>query len=548
LLALTFATAACDGDDSQAVSDKEVDATTENEEAMPTDSADSTDSDTKEDCEGVADIMVGILENQIELQGQTVTKKVNTVLLVKWNQTKAEDSVKLRFTFENDEWLESPVEPGLTGAHEIPVFGVPELTDVAIQIVSETDGNESVCETGGTTGEIPDSVPRATLKEFDPSLASSNRWMLGAVEKTPEILSMYEGIFTVYIIDRQGRIVWYYLDQAWSPVTAYPRIARDGAYFYFDRSTYLGKETENQPSIARTTLDFRQFEQIDAPSMTDSMDITDDGSFVYNSEEWLIELTADKEERQVWNCADWAEGAGFDFESYINKMKKLGKKDKINKLLKLGKDTLKKKLYGQLCYANSVVWNPLNDSILLSFPYTDTVVEVSRKSGDIIGQWGSAAGYWAFEPNTVGLNFEHGANITKEGTLLVSTHEIGYDDPYTKPPHYFIEFELDRDNQIAKEIWRYGDGLTDWPACKGEVFPVVGGNRLINYGTAGIIREITTNSQVAWEIKWDTEFEVPPWLKKKVAGSITEDDINNMVGHNILIDDLYALNKGWESK
>ncbi len=535
----TLVVGACDTDDE--------DSTKESDEDTARDSdKDTLDSSTS--CDWLSDIRVDILEREIELEGETVTKKVNTVLVVDWDQTEASDTVKLRFTFENDEWSESTTEPGTKGAHELPVFGVPELTDVTIQIVGETDGNEVICETSGTTGKIPDSVPRATLREFDPSIASSNRWMLGTVEKTPEILGMYEGVFTVYILDRQGRIVWYYLDQAWSPVTAYPRIARDGTHFYFDRSTYLGNQASNQSSIARTTLDFRQFEQIGAPSMTDSMDITDDGSFVYNSEEWLIERTKEGKEREIWKCADWAEGVGFDLETFLDKLKKLGKTDKLNKLLKMGSDELKKKLYGNLCYANSVVWNPLDDGILLSFPYIDTVVEVSRKSGELLGQWGSAEGSWKFEPETVGFNFEHGANITPEGTLLVSTHEVGYDNPFIKPPHYFIEFELDRDEQVAKEIWKYGEGLSDWPACKGEVFPVEGGNRLLNYGTAGVIREITPDLEVAWDIKWDTQFEVPPELKKKVQGTITVDDINNMVGHNILIDDLYALNKGWENQ
>jgi hypothetical protein len=524
------------------------DTAADDENDTLTDVVKDTDSDTL-DCAGVSDITVDILEREIELEGQTVTKKVNTVLMVNWEQVAAADTVKLRFSFENDEWFESPSEPGALGAHEIPVLGVPELTDVAIQIVSETDGDETVCETAGATLEVPKSIPRPTVRAFDPSLASSNRWMLGAVEKTPEILGMYEGIFTVYIIDRQGRIVWYYLDQAWSPVTAYPRIARDGKYFYFDRSTYLGAETDNQPSIARTTLDFRQFEQIKAPSMTDSMDITDDGSFVYNSEEWLIELKADGTERKVWNCTEWAQNAGFDLESIIDIFKEKGKEDFIKYLSELGKEKMGKILYGHLCYANSVVWNPLEDAILLSFPYTNTVVEVSRKSGEVIGQWGDAAGSWQFEPASIGFEFEHGANITPEGTLLVSTRATGIEDPLVhKPPHYFIEFELDRDNQIAKEIWRFGEGLTDWPACKGEAFPVSGGNRLVNYGAAGIIREITPDLEIAWDVKWDADFEVPPELKKKYSEEYTGDDINNMVGHDILIDDLYALNSGWESK
>ncbi len=552
LLIFGALTLGCDDDDS----DSEKDKGAPGEDTEPgggEDTATGSGLDTEDDsgdtasagdgaCDGVSDVRVGVLEQEVELEDQLVPKKVNTVLMVGWDQTTASESVKLRFSFENDEWYESPEEPGAAGAHEIPVFGVPELTDVEIQIVNETDGDETVCETAGTTGAVPESIPRATVRAFDPSLASENRWMLGTVEKTPELLGMYEGVFTVYIIDRQGRIVWYYLDQAWSPVTAYPRIARDGSHFYFDRSTYLGPEATNQPSIARTTLDFRQFEQIDAPSMTDSMDITDDGSFVYNSEEWLIELTADGEERRVWCCTDWVEETGLDVVLLQEKKdfwEMMGKPDMIS-------DDDIEEIRKSLCYANSVVWNPLGDSVLLSFPDINTVAEISRQSGEVIGQWGDAPGSWRFEPETTGFEFEHGANITPEGTLLVSTRETGVEDEFsTKPEHYFLEFELDRDNRIATEIWRFGEGLTDWPACKGEVFPVPGGNRIANYGTAGVIRELTPDLAVAWDVKWDADFEIPQKVRE-IYTAYTDDDVNNMVGHNILIDNLYALNKGWE--
>ena len=56
------------------------------------------------------------------------------------------------------------------------------------------------------------------------------------------------------------------------------------------------------------------------------------------------------------------------------------------------------------------------------------------------------------------------------------------------------------------------------------------GNTLGNYGTGGAIREITPDKQTVFHVK----FDVP-------TGS---DYVNKMVGHNVLIDDLYALNGG----
>lgn len=497
-----------DGDadtDADADADADGDTDTDADGDADTDADGDTDTDTDTDadtdiavnCDAVSDISVTVLENDIILEGQSVTKTVQTVLAVSWNQVTATDTVKLRFSFENDEWLESSAEPGIVGAHEIPVLGVPELTDVTIQILNESGNNQTACETTGRTGALPASMPRADIPVYNASLASSFRYMIGSVENTPGQTTMYAGPFTLYIIDRAGRIVWYYLDQAWNPAMAYPRIAPDGSHFYVERSIRGGS---NRPSVFRSTLDFRQFEEFETPGLNDAMDVTSDGTLVYNSEEWVIERQANGTERNIWNCTDWADAhaAGIGWPA---------------------------------CYANSVVFNPLNDSIIVSYPYINTVVEISRQSGETIAQWGDASGSWVFDPVTTGLDFEHGANITPEGTLLVSSHTPGSGQGDSPVPHFFLEFELDSTNQIAAEIWRYGEGLNDWPRWKGEVYPVPGGNRLLNYGCQGVIREVTPNLDVAWEVKWDADF--------------ADDLINKMVGHNILIDDLYALNKGW---
>jgi hypothetical protein len=65
---------------------------------------------------------------------------------------------------------------------------------------------------------------------------------------------------------------------------------------------------------------------------------------------------------------------------------------------------------------------------------------------------------------------------------------------------------------------------------KGMAIRLPGGNTLANYGTGGVIREITPDQRTAFLVKFDSD-----------RG---EDFFNKMVGHNVLIDDLYALNAG----
>ena len=136
----------------------------------------------------------------------------------------------------------------------------------------------------------------------------------------------------------------------------------------------------------------------------------------------------------------------------------------------------------------------------------------------------SQSASWEFE-------FQHFPNITAEGTLLVSSHMPGYADTSdaVAGQHAFMEFEVDRENQTLIERWIYNDG-PEWAMYKGMAIRLPNGNTLGNYGTGGVIREITPDRQTVFHVKFDVE-----------GG---DDFFNKMVGHNELIDDLYALNGG----
>jgi len=95
--------------------------------------------------------------------------------------------------------------------------------------------------------------------------------------------------------------------------------------------------------------------------------------------------------------------------------------------------------------------------------------------------------------------------------------------------HAFMEFDIDREARTLTEKWVYNQG-PEWAMYKGMALRIAGGNTLANYGTGGAIREITPDKQTAFHVKFDSE--------------LGNDFFNKMVGNNVLIDDLYALNAG----
>jgi hypothetical protein len=339
---------------------------------------------------------------------------------------------------------------------------------------------------------VPSGMPLPTLVSYDAALASPERYMLGTVENSGSCTNSscyFIGPYWVYIMDRQGRIVWYFSEPTTNAATSMPRIARDGEYIWIDRAR------TGTRSVLKTTLDRTTYNQTVAVSgLADSIDVTTDGALIYDTNAELRELPRTGTSRLIWSCRA-ALGQSYN------------------------------------CYSNTINWNEADDTILMSFPEPNTVRQIDRKTGTVIATYGDASGSYAFMPTTWTFEWQHYANITLQGTLLVSTHLSAYPEG-TAPGanhHAFVEFTIDRTNQRLVEKWSYVGAY--WPVSRGMAMRLTNGNTLANYGTNGVIQEITADKRIAFQVKFD-------------APTPSNDFYNKMVGHNILIDDLYALNGG----
>src|SRR5690606_1022001 len=322
----------------------------------------------------------------------SVHEEVNTLLVVTWNQELAADEVFLEFTFEDGNLMTSRPKPGALGEHRDVVLGVPGETEVTIRIVSRQGGTDYTSrDYSGTTEAVPSGMPTPQVLAYDPELASADRWLFGSVEDSDggcnSQACFYHTTFWLYIMDRQGRIVWYYADPASNATSSFQRVARDGEYIWIEKRPFSSAGTRG---VLKMTLDWEYYEEIPVTRLSDCIDVTDDGSLLYDvtPDNELREMSRDGQVRTIWSCPERF-GQGF------------------------------------ACYSNTVNWNPLDDTVLLSFPYENTVIEIDRQTGDVVGQYGSAPGSYAFEPAPWNFEFQHFANITPDGTLLVSAHLPG---------------------------------------------------------------------------------------------------------------------------
>jgi len=434
---------------------------------------------------------------QVKLE---VHDRVKTLLVVSWTQTKLADQVWLEFAVPGEASMTSRPKPGSLGAHHDVVLGVPGDSEVAVRIVSRLgDVAYQTQPRLARTGSVPSGLPEPEVLAYDAERASPERWLFGSVEDSlgKSAYNYYSQTFWLYIIDRKGRVVWYYADPSSNATTSFQRIARDGEYIVLERRCYACRNY--QESVLKLSLDHEYREELEVPGLADSIDVTAEGSILYDANDELREISKGGEVRRIWSCRRYFGGA-FP------------------------------------CYTNTINYHPDTDSILMSYPYAGTVVEVSRRDGELVGEYGNSRRSWAFEtpsstpPRAWSFGFQHFPNLTDSGSLLVSSHMPGCER--TERPvayqHAFLEFEIDRQQHKLREKWRYTDG-PEWPRAKGMAIRLPNGNTLANYGTGGVIRELTPLKRTAWLVKFD------------VVGG--DDFYNKMVGHNVLVDDLYAMNQ-----
>ena len=423
----------------------------------------------------------------------TVSTMVNTILIVMWTQTMAAEQTWIEFSFAGSSVMTSRAVAGAMGSHRDVVLGVPGSTAVTVRIVSRQAGVDyKTRDYQGTTGGVPSGMPVPTVMSYDATIASPERYMLGTVENAGGCTNSscyFVGPYWVYIMDRQGRIVWYYTDTTSNAATSMPRIARDGEYIWID------KARTGTRSVLKTTLDRTTYSQtVSVPGLADSIDVTSDGSLIYDTNAELRELPRSGASRLIWSCRQQL-GASYN------------------------------------CYSNTIYWNPADDTILMSFPAPNTVRQINRQTGVVVATYGDAAGSYAFSPTTWSFEWQHYANITPQGTLMVSTHLSNFPEGSAAGAnqHAFVEFTIDRTAMRLVERWSYVGAY--WPLSRGEGTRLANGNALVNYGTNGIIQELTADKRIAFQVKFDNT-------------TPSNDFFNKMVGHNILVDDLYALNGG----
>ncbi len=460
----------CDGCDPEPVDSEPADSPTETQ--APVDTGDSL---APEEPAPVSELEA------------SVHHEVATILELSWTQDEDAEQAWVEYRFDGQDWWSTPTQDGDAGEHSQVLLGIPAELEVEIRVANTGDPVLYSETISASTGALPEPLTTPLLIAYDPTIASEHPWVMGSVDVGS---SWYRGPFYSFVLDRQGRVVWYHLVSD-SRLNLFSQVAADGTHILIDGTTHYVWDDTVVPTVDRMTLDKRWTEVIELSDIGFSFDEIPGGSILYNAERQhavLVERHADGSEREIFDCTAYALEVGFEQGT---------------------------------CAVNSVVHNADQGTVFWSMYLNDTVVEVDYESGEVVRRFGQVAGGWAFDPVWTEVDYQHYPNYSPDGTIMASTHSR-----IRSGVQYAHEYVVDDKTDTLQAVWSYGDEVLHYASYGGEAFRLEGGNTFITYGTDGAIREITMEKRTAWELEWPV------------------DPNSHLVGHFTFIDDLYALNEG----
>ncbi len=406
-------------------------------------------------------------------------EQITTVINVSW--TTDEPGVSwVEFGRDGAYDLITPVASEASTEHSFQLIGVSASTEVSFRCVTEFEDGQLVSEGSATTGALPEGIARFQVDSYDEDLASDQKWMLTGYDSE-------DGSWMV-ALDRRGGVVWYEaVPEDGMPYTV--ELLEDGPGVLYNArqadgardkswlvSTTLLKDVDSQVTLPMGHHGMTQLPQggvawigadirpwID-PRNGETVDVQGDTIMV---------LTPEGENIELFNAWDWAQPSitpWFDSEYFENT-----------------KDWT---------HANTVDYNDELGTILFSLRNLALLLELDVETSEVVRVHGGNHPE-AYTEGSGHFTYQHDPNWTDEGTILmVSTapKENGKDETVA------IEYQIDPDSGGLHEIWSYGRGMGLHAPYHGAARALPNGNRLVNFGAAGVIHEATAAGETAWAI------------------------------------------------
>ena len=240
----------------------------------------------------------------------------------------------------------------------------------------------------------------------------------------------------------------------------------------------------------------------------------------------IIEFQRDGEVTWEWNTFDHLDPFRIGYETFSGYWERRGFPNTLD-----------------WTHANNLVYDPKEDSWLISLRYQSAIVKVNRSTGEFDWILGEPSGWnkelqdklFTLEGDGRWFYFQHSPTPTPHGNFLVYDNGTFGARPFEPPVPLqetysrVVEYELDEENMIAKEVWTseipgeekvvtFAVGAVDWLKQTSNVlvsygylvnkdhFPKANWENILSVNAWTRVREFkyTQPAEIVWEVVMDT--------------------------------------------
>jgi len=369
--------------------------------------------------------------------------------------------------------------------HRFVLGGATGDTEVSWAIA--VDGRDDTCAGSVTTDPLPDDLPELTLTVAADGALEGPRFFLGSV------FAINGQHNTVLAFDRQGRVVWYHeIDEGDFVVDT--QLAIDGGGLL--HNVFDAFFREDIALIRRLDIEGQAFEEIRTELGHHMFTQLPDGGLTYQSltfEDWtdpesgdvetvvgdlLVERSAGGDEQVFFNLFDWLtveRSLFFDLPS----------------------------LYPQgidWSHGNAIKYDESSDTYLFSTGNTGVLMDIDRSTGAPITMYGNVTPEQGVPLAEGSPPFEHPHDPSwlENGNLLVFTSD------FLEATSGVVEYAVQGGELV--EVWRHGLDGELFSALLGQAVRYEGGDTLVNYGGTPVLRQVSADNEVRWEMRGVTGY------------------------------------------
>lgn len=373
------------------------------------------------------------------------------------------------------------------------VLGIKPLSEVYYKVIDLVGNKEKTCEGVIDIAQVPSQVANLHVEVNEPANQSSEPYVMGSM--------MFEHP-TLFVVDRDGDMVWYHPTEEGLLVTD-ARFARDSNDVLYNG--YAERYDVDIAALHRISMGHDEIEETRLEWGHHFFQELPDGTIAYTAidvravepDGWDIE-ECDEKHRVTEDGVEKCNVVGHELVEILPNGDAVTLLSTFDFLPVLPYDDWNLGFYPQghtWLHANALNYDDERETYMWSFAGFDTFAEIDR-GGNVVRTYGDFGDIkptlQEYARNEDGFEFQHDPHWTKDGTILMFTYD-------KENGCYAIEFEVDESSNTMTEIWQYGRNERLIVQALGTARHMDNGNTMVNFGSSGVLREVTPAGEVVWE-------------------------------------------------